>query len=571
MADAGIIDKLAAIVYTALGDAAWGPSRQDQGGMVAKRQAEQRGETPLTPAQEVERMLAARFALLWVVTGEEMRVERSIAAEARRAGWTVRYWDSASGAQGIDLKPVLADGKPIKRLPDVIAAVQGRKQAEVWILRDADAYLRQAGTGIEATRAIKTLARELAYEARTYRPSGASEDALLLGAVIILTSSPEIPESLRPSATVFEWPLPDREQIELAISQSVAAGRGRIEGDLRSVVEAAAGLPMTDVEDGVALALAKTGAVGSRQIALYKRRVVEKGGLLQWHEPDPRGLDAVGGLGRLKRWFLERREALSPEARAYGLAPPRGVLLAGVPGCGKSLMQKAIAAAWGVPLLRLDLGALKGRYVGQSEERIRQALRTAEAVAPIILGLEEIEKALGGATGGGGDSGVSQDQLGFLLTWLQEHEGAVFLVATANDCTSLPPELLRKGRFDEAFFVDLPQEREREEVLAATIRRSRRDPDLFDLEEAAGLSEGFSGAELASAWDDRAMLWAFNDGKREPVQDDLLRGIASITPTAANQGRLELYRQWGREHAIPASDVKAPGEIMAEAPVRRLA
>lgn len=532
-----------------------------------QRQRAEEGPKQL-PAEEIALMLGARFALLWVVTQEELRSEREIAAAAQRDGWTVRYWDCASGAQDVDLKPVLGgDGKPLKSLSSALGAIGARKASEVWILRDADAFLRAPGVGIEATRAVKSLARQMAAETRIYRNSQ-GEDELLLGAVIILTSSGDIPESLRPVTTVYEWPLPTREQISREIGAAVAGNGGTFQDPLASIVEAAAGLPMNAVEDATALALRRSGSLAVGHVASFKRRLIERERVLSWHDPDPRGLDAVGGLGRLKRWLVERRQAMSPEARAYGLKAPRGVLLAGIPGCGKSLVRKAIAASWGIPLLELDLGALKGRYVGQSEERIRQALKTAQAVAPVVLGLEEIEKALAGATGLGGDSGVSKDQLGVLLTWLQEHEGAVFLVATANDCTSLPPELLRKGRFDEAFFVDLPQHGEREEILSATIRKTGRDPEAYDLAAAASASADFSGAELASAWEDRAMLTAFN-ANREPVTEDLLGALAGIRPGSASD-KVRAYREWGTANAVPASDPEDAG-TPATAGFRRLA
>lgn len=534
----------------------------------SKNEAENSGK--LTPAQEIEALLFARNTALWVVTEEERRVEREIAREARNSGWEVRYWDCSAGMQDINLAPVKgSDGAEVKKLPDVIRNIRERKVKTLYILRDADQFLKEP----QAVRALKTLARDLEDEERTYEPELSpgvkARRSLLLGAFIILTGSGEIPPSLSSSVTVFHWDLPTKKEVQKIVSDSILTNglKPLPPEQEEEIVNAALGLRADDVSDAILLSLAKTRNTGRlielREVAAYKRRVVEKEGVLEWHDPDPRGLEAVGGLHRLKPWLEERRLAMTPAAREYGLPAPRGVLLAGLPGCGKTMVAKAVAAAWKIPLLRLDPGALKGRYVGQSEEQFRRALRTAEAVAPIILWIEEIEKALAGATGLGDSSGVSKDQLGQLLTWLQEHAGTVFLVATANDCSSLPPELLRKGRFDEVFFVDLPTRAERREIFAATARKYRRNPEGFDLEAVATATEKFSGAEVADAFEG-ALRAAFGDGSapREPNTEDVISAASRIRPSSENQDRLKLYREWGMKHAVPASD---PEEAVAAA------
>ena len=276
--------------------------------------------------------------------------------------------------------------------------------------------------------------------------------------------------------------------------------------------------------------------------------------VLEWFDPHPAGLDGVGGLELLKDWLAKRRQAFSAKARAYGLPAPKGMLLVGVPGCGKSLTAKAVAAAWGMPLLRLDLGALKSKWVGDSEQNIRKALNVAETVSPCILWLDEIEKALAGATQGAADGGVSSDALGAVLQWMQDRAGSVFVVATANDVSSLPPELLRKGRFDEVFFVDLPTTSERVAITCAALREYDRDPATIDVDAVADATAEFTGAEISALIPD-AMFSAFADAERALTTDDVLRAARATVPLAKTASeKIATLRAWATGRARPASD-----------------
>jgi SpoVK/Ycf46/Vps4 family AAA+-type ATPase len=269
--------------------------------------------------------------------------------------------------------------------------------------------------------------------------------------------------------------------------------------------------------------------------------------------PLPGGLDAVGGLDNLKAWLESRRLAYSPRARAYGLPPPKGALLVGIPGCGKSLTAKAIATAWGVPLLRVDLGALKSKFVGESEGNLRKAFRVIEAIGRCVVWLDEIEKALQGATSGSADGGVSADALGAILSWMQERSGEAFVIATANDVEGLPPELLRKGRFDDVWYVDLPTEYERELVLTATLRSYGRSTGSIDVRAAARAREGFTGAELAALVPD-AMFVAFADSEREITTADLLKAATTVAPLSKTASeKIDRLRQWAKGRARPAN------------------
>jgi SpoVK/Ycf46/Vps4 family AAA+-type ATPase len=263
-------------------------------------------------------------------------------------------------------------------------------------------------------------------------------------------------------------------------------------------------------------------------------------------------LDAVGGLDVLKSWLKVRQSALSQRARDFGLPSPKGCFLVGVPGCGKSLTAKAVASAWGVPLLRLDMGALRSKWIGESEGNIRRALAVAETVSPCVLWLDEIEKALAGSSGPAGDGGVAADALGTILSWMQERAGSVFVVATANDVRALPPELLRKGRFDELFFVDLPTREERAAILRASLAQYGRE-GLAGVGLIVEATVGFTGAEIAAIVPD-ALFTAFNDGERELRTSDVLDAAATVAPLSKTAStKIEELREWAKGKARPAS------------------
>jgi SpoVK/Ycf46/Vps4 family AAA+-type ATPase len=288
-------------------------------------------------------------------------------------------------------------------------------------------------------------------------------------------------------------------------------------------------------------------------VAKEKKRVVARERVLEWFDPLPGGLSAVGGLDNLKAWLNARSSAYTPKARAYGLPSPKGALLVGISGCGKSLTAKAIATAWGVPLLRIDLGALKSKFVGESEANLRKAFRVVEAIGRCVVWLDEVEKAMAGATQGAADGGVSADALGAWLSWMQERSGEAFVIATANDVSSLPPEMLRKGRFDEVWWVDLPNARERVEIIRAAMREHGRGDVKIVTAPIADVTEGFTGAEIAALVPD-ALFAAFADDAREITTADLVAAAKAIVPlskTAAE--KIAALRTWAAGRARPAT------------------
>ena len=281
-----------------------------------------------------------------------------------------------------------------------------------------------------------------------------------------------------------------------------------------------------------------------------KREALGRDGLLEYYAPsDTR--EPVAGLTGLKAWLAKRRAAFSDEAREFGLEAPRGILLLGVQGCGKSLIARSIAGSWQIPLARLDPGSLFDKYIGETERNLRRALQSVEAMAPVVLWIDEIEKGFS-ARAGDEDGGTSRRFLGSFLTWFQERTADVFVVATANDISTLPPELLRKGRFDEIFFVDLPSDAERASILKVHLEKRGRDPADFDLELLAGLSDGFSGSELEQAIV-AGLYTAFDAGAA--LDTDILRQEidAAIPLSVTMSERVEALREWARGRAVPAS------------------
>ena len=497
-------------------------------------------------AGDIATLLRARTPLIWLVTAEEARAERVIVEAAASAGYALVRWDCSRGLTAIDGKVVNAGAADVAA---GLAAVRDSQQRQVFVLRDLPTWLRDPNV----LREVRNLCAELPLAPR------ASARAM-----IVVTTSAEIPPDLASDAAVVDVPLPDRAEVAQLLDAAVEA----LPDDMRSsaapngtrdaAIDAAIGLTALEAQGTFARSLIAKRRIDPPTVAREKRRVVARERVLEWFDPIPRGLDGIGGLELLKSWLVQRRGAFTPAARAYGLRAPKGVLLVGVPGCGKSMSAKAIAAAWGMPLLRLDMGALKSKWVGESEGNIRKALKLAETVAPAILWLDELEKALGGATQGAADGGVSSDALGAILQWMQDRAGSVFVVATANDVSKLPPELLRKGRFDEVFFVDAPTRGERVQILRAALAdygdaAALSDVDDIDLGAVAAAADEFTGAEIAALVPD-ALFAAFADGARPITTDDLIAAARATVPIARTAGeRITALRQWAVGRARPAS------------------
>lgn len=519
-------------------------------------------------AADVAALLRARNPLLWVVTREEQRVEKYLFEAAAAAGYLLRTWDIAQGMTSIDgtLESDIAPAGDPDAALDAIRECKGERG--VWVMRDLPVWLNGPQSAITLRR-LRNLAR--------YLPGQPREDAQ---AVVVLSPTGDVPPELANHATVIDWPLPDRGEIAVMLDSTIES----LPPDLRetaapngtrdAAIDAAVGLSGEEAQACFARSLVQLRKIDAKTIAQEKKRVIARERVLEWSDPLPGGLDAVGGLDNLKKWLVSRAAAYSPKARAYGLPSPKGALLVGVPGCGKSLTAKAIATAWGVPLLRMDLGALKSKFVGESEGNLRKALGVIEAIGRCVVWLDEIEKALDGATSGAADGGVSADTLGTILSWMQDRQGEAFVIATANNAEKLPPELMRKGRFDEIWWVDLPNQAERSAIVVAALRSYGREAKEIGVDQAAvaSVTETFTGAEIAALVPD-ALFTAFDDKVREITTDDLLAAAKTTVPLARTSGEkiTKLREYWtGRARNATSADVGTVGKRTGQAGERQL-
>jgi ATP-dependent 26S proteasome regulatory subunit len=380
--------------------------------------------------------------------------------------------------------------------------------------------------------------------------------------VFLLSPVQDIPVELEKELTVINVAMPGEAELGLQLDSIIESvqenSQCEVELDAESrerLLQASLGLTLGEAENVFARILIRTrklDAQGVKEVLTEKQQIIKKSGLLEYFSPKER-FEHIGGLGILKDWLAKRSLAFSPEARAFGLPQPRGILMLGVQGCGKSLCAKAVASLWQLPLLRLDIGRMFGSLVGSSEENIRRAIAVAESVAPAILWVDEIDKAFAGIAGSGTtDGGTGARVLGTFLTWLSEKQLPVFVVATANDISNLPPELLRKGRLDEIFFVDLPQKEERAEIFRIHLQKRGRDPETFSTGELAALSASFSGAEIEEAINS-ALYDAFY-AQRELAQADIEATLQQTVPLAATMDeKIGSLRSWSKGRARNAS------------------
>lgn len=508
-------------------------------------------------AAEAAALLRARSSI-WVVTTEEARVEGYLFEAAAAAGYATRYWDVAAGVTDAAGNPDLSvDGAGDPEA--ILTAIRERTGDRcVWVMRDLAGWL-QPPIGMVALRRLRNLVR--------WMPRQPSENGQ---AVIVISPSKEVPAELVNHFTVIEWPLPDREEIAELLDVTVNSLKekhraGAVNGSRDAVIDAAVGLTGEEAQACFSKSLVSTQPphIDPALVAAEKQRVIARDGILEWVDPPEGGLDNIGGLDNWKAWLQARAAAFTPEARAYGLPSPKGALVVGVPGCGKSYSAKALASEWRVPLIRFDLGAMRSKFVGESEGNLRKALAIVEAVGRCVVWLDEIEKALAGATGEAGDGGVSADALGAILSWMQDRKGEAFVIATANNAEKLPPELLRKGRFDEVWWVDLPFPAEREAIVAAALNAHGRDCEGVDIAAVADATDTFTGAEIAALVPD-ALFEAFADNARQVNTDDLLRAAKTVVPLAKTaDAKIKALREFWSGRARPATkgDVKLQATI----------
>ena len=493
--------------------------------------------------QELNTYIRARYPILWVVTPEEKRALDEIESLAKEQKKRLLLWSGTLGVQN----PATRKQEPdtTKRDPfAVLTAILDEDAASIWILRDFHPFLRDGNV-------VRRL-REVAFALGT-----SNKTVILLGPVL------NIPPELEKEITVIDFDLPNEEQMSNTLNGILKTARknGRIETNLdrrqrTRLVQACLGLTETEASNAIAKAIVLAGGrldgEAVEVVSAEKQQIIRKSGLLEFYDSDER-LRNVGGLTTLKEWLRKRVRAFSDEARTFGLPEPKGILLVGVQGCGKSLVAKSVANSWRLPLLRLDVGRLFASLVGSSEENLRNAIKIAESIAPVVLWVDEIEKGFSGVGSSNvSDAGTAARVFGSFITWLQEKKAPVFVIATANLVNQLPPELVRKGRFDEIFFVDLPDANERSDIWKIHLLKRNRDPEQFDLNSLAMSSEGLSGAEIEQAL--IAGLYEAFDKNRPLEMNDLLEVLNETVPLSRMmEEEIDYLRSWARQRARPAS------------------
>jgi ATPase family associated with various cellular activities (AAA) len=503
--------------------------------------------TPMNFALELETLIRARYPILYIITSEEMRVQKLVVDIARRRQKKAFEWSVSTGIvpAGASIQSHKnrnpSTKEPLAALDQVIEQVE----PALFIFKDFHPFLSKGNFGI--VRKLKEIALHLKNSHKT---------------ILLVSPVMEIPTELEKEITVLNFPLPSREDLNELLDRIITevkqfkqvvidldeAGRERL-------LQAALGLTLGEAENVFAKIIVKSERLSGEdvnEVFAEKQQIIRKSGLLEYYATSE-SFANVGGLAVLKDWLNKRAVALCSEARAFGLPHPKGILMLGVQGCGKSLCAKAVSTQWQLPLLRFDMGRMFGSLVGSSEENVRRAISVAESVAPAILWVDEIDKAFAGSQGSGAtDGGTTARVFGTFLTWLSEKTAPVFVVATANDISQLPPELLRKGRLDEIFFVDLPSREERAEVFRIHLHKRGRDAENFDLRALAEASGDFSGAEIEEAINS-ALYDAYYE-KRELTTGHVLTALAQTVPLARTMDeQISGLRSWAEGRARNAS------------------
>lgn len=511
--------------------------------------------------KEISEIIRARFPLIYLQTFEEERalgILKNLCSGNGKNNLNrpLYVW---SQTQGLKQYP---DGQPDTSLlspHQLLDHIEKATNSAIFVLLDFHIYLDDQHRTPDNDRIVRRL-REVGFSLR---------NANLSRTVAIISPILNLPQSLQKDMMVMDFPLPTQMEIRTALDRLILKQKGAggvqvflTEEDKQQLCKAALGLTQQEAEGTFARAMASNGVLEASDVDLIlaqKQQILKKSGALEYVGSDFK-LEDVGGLENLKKWLEKRNRTWMDEAKRYNLPAPKGVMVTGVPGCGKSLIAKAISSMWKLPLLRFDISSVFGVYVGQSEANMRRALQTAEALAPCILWVDEIEKGLGGASGGEGDSGTTRRVFGNFLTWMQEKQALVFVFATANQIDRLPPELLRKGRFDEIFFVDLPSIEERKQIFKVHLRRRLTSLEARGefqeseqiLDELATLSDRFIGAEIEDAITN-ALYEAFFDSRSFRL-DDLQRAIKNTARFADMQADyLQSIRAWAKQRAVPAS------------------
>ena len=512
---------------------------------------------------KIKDMLKAYYPVLYLTSYEYDRTKQKIEGivnilRSENKNLRLYNWNCVDGLrliEGVTPSPVRnKDGEEIVEPEETLKYILNDRESskDIFVLEDFNNYIEEEN--------VKFYIRSIAEKARH-----TNTHAIVLSAVY------KLPIELEKYVTVLNIPLPDRGDMEKTLGVVERQCKINLTVEMRNrMVDAALG--MTSMEADLAFCLAAVkddlGPNAPYTVSSEKEQIIKKSGILDYF-PKNESLKDVGGMDILKDWLFKRQKAYEKKARDFGLQEPKGLLLLGVPGCGKSLTAKSIASYWNMPLLRLDLGKVYQGLVGSSEDNIRKAIATAEAVAPCVLWIDEIEKGLNGVQSSGStDGGVTSRIFSTILTWMQEKTSPVFVVATANNINLLPPELLRKGRFDEIFFVDLPNQKERENIFSIHLKKKGQDPSQYPMEMLGKKTEGFNGAEIEECIKE-AMFAAYVEAPDNPklLSKHLVDAILKTVPLSTTmREQIAALRNWAVTRAKNASN-EAPAEEKKGMPI----
>jgi SpoVK/Ycf46/Vps4 family AAA+-type ATPase len=489
--------------------------------------------------EELNILIQAQYPLIYLVTAEEDRAEKEIAkiSQLKHQPRKLYVWTLTHG--------MVEHGQARTTQHNTIspeAAIEWttrQKEPAIFVFKDLHPF------------------KDSAAVTRWLRDAIASFQGTQK-VIILMSPVQQVPIELEKEVVVLDFALPDLTALDRVLTQQLDQNRqNRLSNEGREkLLKASLGLTKDEAEKVYRKAYVKRGKITEAEVDIVlseKKQLIRRNGILEFIEEDET-IDSVGGLDELKGWLVQRSGAFSERARAYGLPQPKGMLILGVPGCGKSLIAKTTSRLWGLPLLRLDMGRVyDGSMVGRSEANLRGALKTAESISPAILFIDELDKAFAGTAGSGdSDGGTSSRIFGSFLTWMQEKTSPIFVMATANRVEKLPGEFLRKGRFDEIFFVDLPTQSEREAVFSIHLSKRKRDLERFDLSQLAKVADGFSGAEI-----EQALIAAMYDAfaqNREFTQLDIIAAIKATLPLSRTMTeQVTALRDWARQRARPAA------------------
>lgn len=504
---------------------------------------------------ELEYLIRARYSAICINSFEEERAFDLINKLSFKLNKRIITWSSTKG--------LIVNNNSIQNSLDLRQAIiqleELASEPTIFIFFDIHTFLKNQPVIIRAFR-------EICQKLRSGFPSN----------ILLITSELEIPNELQKEITILDLPLPNLEEVKQTILNFSKNYENRNElkilldnESLELLSQASLGLSKSEIENCLAKSLVKNRRISNQEVNLIlaeKKQIIRKTNILEYVSVDSLNLSKIGGLENLKKWLSIRKLAFSNEAVEFGIKAPKGVLLIGVPGCGKSLSAKCVSTFWNLPLLKLDMGRIFSGIVGSSEANIRHALKLAEAISPCILWIDEIEKGLSGSNSGSSDGGAATRVFGHLLTWMQEKIAPVFVFATANNIKNLPPELLRKGRFDEIFFVDLPSYVERKEIFSIIIDKLNRSPQNYNLDNFSNLTGEailgedirFTGSEIESVVND-ALLESFYsksiDNKSKELTDEHIElAITRIIPLAkSRKEEIKSLREWAAENAVRAS------------------